>query len=205
MPLLWDVMLSIVSGFIFSSFRPILKNKFKKDVNDFLFFALGLAFNQIVDAGISVWCWEVGLRDWLMLYWISPSVIGDAIYFIYALFPLFFVVSYEINRFLYEKNMNRYLLFGVTTVWFIFTLIVWQDFVMLRNWTVNGVTYPDQYLWNVTSFPAGNAAWFLPMTDGMFFQSFFLIVVFFLISFEAIAIISAAKNFFKPRVEGGAA
>ncbi|HME56365.1 MAG TPA: hypothetical protein VKM55_29470 [Candidatus Lokiarchaeia archaeon] len=206
MPLLWDVMLSIVSGFLFSSFQPMLKyGKFHKNVNDVWFFALGLIFNQIVDAGISVWCWVSGLQDWLMLYWIVPSTIGDAVYFIYALFPLFFVASYELNRVLYRKNMNHYLLFAVTTAWVIFTLIVWPDFVTLRKWTVNGITYPDQYLWNVTSFPPGNAAWFLPMNDGMFFQSFFFIVVFFLISFEAVAIISAVKNFYKPRMEGGAA
>jgi hypothetical protein len=198
-------MLSFVSGFLFSSFQPLLKNRFKKNINDTWFFIFGLAFNQIVDAGISVWCWEVGLKDWLMLYWISPSVIGDAVFFIYALFPLFYVVAYEINRILYKKNMNRYVLFGVTTAWLLFTLIVWQDFVMLRNWTVNGITYPDQYLWNVTSFPAGNAAWFLPMTDGMFFQAFFLIVIFFLISFETVAVISAVKNFFKPALQRGPA
>ena len=205
MPLLWDVMLSVVSGFLFSSFQPLLKNRFKKNISDVWFFVLGLIFNQIVDAGISVWCWEIGLQDWLMLYWIAPSVIGDAVYFIYALFPLFFVVAYEFNRILYRKSMNRYILFVVTTAWVIFTFIVWPDFVSLRNWTFNGVTYPDQYLWNVMSFPAGNAAWFLPMADGMFFQSFFLIVMFLLISFEAIAITSAVKNFFKPVVQGGAA
>lgn len=204
MPLLWDVMLSVVSGFLFSSFQPLLKNKFKKNINDLWFFVLGLIFNQVVDAGISVWCWVVGLQDWLMLYWISPSMIGDAVYFIYALFPLFFVTAYEMNRILYRKNMGRYLLFAVTTAWVIFTLIVWPDFVILRNWTVNGITYPAQYLWAVTSFPPGNAAWFLPTTDGMFFQAFFFIVIFFLISFEAIAILSAVKNFYKPRMDGGA-
>ena len=205
MPLLWDVMLSFVSGFLFSSFQPLLNNRFHKNVNDTWFFVLGLVFNQIVDAGISVWCWVVGLQDWLMLYWISPSIIGDAVYFIYALFPLFFVIAYEINQILYRKKMGRYMLFVVTTAWVGFTFIVWPDFVTLKNWVVNNAVAPPQFLWNVTVYPEGNAAWFLPMNDGMFFQSFFLIVIFFLIAFEAIAVISAVKNFYKPRADGGAA
>nr|MDO8113591.1 hypothetical protein [Candidatus Sigynarchaeota archaeon] len=208
MPLAWDVMLSIVSGFLFSSFQPLLKHGLKKDMKDIYFFVLGLIFNQMVIVAVSVWCWVAVDQNWLMLYWAAPSELGNKVFFIYALFPLFYIVPYELNRILYRKNISRHVLFAVTTAWILFTLIVLPDFVTLfkaNDTVMHGIDYPAQYLWNLTQFPAGNAVWFFPIDYGTFFLLFFYIIVFFMVSFEAIAIIISCKNFFKPKKQGGAA
>jgi hypothetical protein len=207
MPIIWDIGLSIVAGFAFSSLKPMIKNARGKDVNENYFLVLGLLFNQVVIVLVSVFAWVVIDPNWLVLYWMNPADIGTAVHFIYLLFPFFFIGAYELNAMLYKRNLGRYAMLAVASIWVIFTLVIWPDFTTLfkgDDIAVHGIDYPPQALWNVTQFPTGNALWFLPMNIGTFFLFFSFIVIALLIVLEGMAIVIALTNFLskKPHKEG---
>ena len=195
--------MAAVMGFVFSSVSPILKNKFKKTKpNDWLPFLLGLAFTQLVIVGISVWCWDNVDRNWLVLYSFDPNNLGIGAYFLYMLFPLIYIGTYQINKLLHQQRMARSSLFIAATSWLLFTLIIFPDFVTLfkgNDIPMHGIDYPPQVLWNLTQFPAGNAYWFLPFDYGTFFMFFFFIATSIVVGIELLGILLAAKNNFLPR------
>jgi hypothetical protein len=207
MPLIWDIGLSIVAGFAFSSLKPMVKNAKGKDVNDNCFLVFGLIFNQVVIVLVSVWAWVEVDPNWLVLYWMNPAEIGTAVHLIYLLFPFFFIAAYELNAILYKRNMGRYAMLVVASIWVIFTLVVWSDFATVfkgDETAMYGINYPPQALWNVTQFPPGKALWFLPVNIGTFFLFFSVIVITLLIVLEGMAAIIALTNFLskKPYKEG---
>ncbi len=68
-PIVWDIGLSIVAGFAFSSLKPMIKNARGKDVNEKHFFVLGLAFNESVVFLVSVRACAAVDPNWLVRYW----------------------------------------------------------------------------------------------------------------------------------------
>lgn len=203
MPLLWDIWMSSVAGFVFSSLKPLIESKFKRfKLNDMLFFSLGLLFNQLVIVLISVWIYTEIDPNWIMLYWIDPKILGNAIHFIYACFPLFYLVSYKANKRLIKLNRGRFSLLVAATSWIILTVLVSPNFFIVfknNDAPTHGVDYSAQYLWHVTSFPSENLLWIIPIDLGLFFLAFFVIVIFLLVIFELLGLIVAWKDHFKPK------
>ncbi len=201
MPLLWDIYMSVVSGFLFSSLKPILENKNNIKLKESFFYFIGLLFNQLIILLISVWCWVEVDPNWLLLYTINPENVGSAVHLIYGLFPFYYTIPYLINLGLRKVNKARFSFLLVQTSWLIFTIIIFPSFITLfgaDDTILNTQTrdYPAQFIWSLYDYPNKNALWFLPLDFHLFFLMFFVLVLIIMIIFQILAIQIARTNFF---------
>ncbi len=201
MPLAWDIYMSIVSGFLFSSLKPVIENKYNLKLKESYFFFIGLLFNQSIILLISVWCWVEIDPNWLLLYTGNPEFLGSFVHLIYGFFPFYYSMPYMVNLTLHKIKKSRFSFLIVQTSWLLFTLIILPHFVILfaGNDTVlntHANDYPAQFLWWLTDFPNKNALWILPIDLKTFFLTFFILVIIIMTSFQIIAIQIARTNFF---------
>jgi hypothetical protein len=197
MPLLWDIVMSCVTGVLFSSFKPLFKNVFGDDLNEKKIFIIGLLFNQLIIWLISIWCWFNVDPNWLMLYWVDPEAIRPLIHIIYIIFPIFYVGSYILNLKLQNAHKSRYSLIISVNIWLLFTILVFPNFITMfagNETATHGVDYPAQLIWNLATYPDNNVLWILPITFRTYFIFFFLQIVFFILFIELIGISIAKKN-----------
>ena len=198
MPILWDLAMTAVTGFLFSSLNPYLKNKYDIKLPEKVPYVIGLIFTQFIIMGISLWCWVAVDQNWLLLYWVNPATVGNVVQFLYLNFIFIYSGTYWLNLQLHKWKKSRYSLLIASSAWIIFTIVVFPGFVTIfggDDTALLGADYPPQFLWYVTQFPPGNAFWFLPVSYGMFFYLFFIIVIVLLIIYGTIGIKIAQSNF----------
>ena len=201
MPLLWDIYMSVVSGFLFSSLKPILENKYSMISKESYFYFIGLLFNQLIILLISVWCWVEVDPNWLLLYTSNPENLGTVIHLIYGMFPFYYTLPYLVNLGLRKIDKARFSFLLVQTSWLIFTIIIFPGFITLfgaNDIILNTQTrdYPTQFIWALNDYPNKNTLWFLPLDFRLFFIMFFVLVLIIIIFFQILAIQIARTNFF---------
>ena len=199
MPLLWDIVMAMVTGFAASSLKPALHNFLGLNISNKVLFILGLAFTQLVIVTISVWCWIDVDPNWLMLYLADPAILGSTVQFIYAMFPFYYGIAYVVNAKLISAEKGRHAYLVASTAWLgltaYFTFIdPHHGFITLFE---ENPAYGPQLIWYLQSFPSGNALWFFPMNYRVFFTMFFILVMFFLGLHEGLAITFARTDFYK--------
>nr|MDO8113592.1 hypothetical protein [Candidatus Sigynarchaeota archaeon] len=202
--MLWDIIMTVVTGFAMSSLKPALHNFLGMNIGHKILFIIGLIFTELVIVTISVWCWVEVDPAWLMLYWVDPAIFGTSAHFIYLLFPFFYGIAYMTNAKLIDAKKGRYAYLVVALFWLGFTIAVFPDFVTLfkTNETLStvlprAIDYPPQFIWYLSSYPAGDALWFLPMDYRIFFITFFISVVFLLGLHVGLGIAFARTDFYK--------
>ncbi|MHA1791755.1 MAG: hypothetical protein ACTSVI_03860 [Promethearchaeota archaeon] len=191
MPILWDVTMAVTTGFLFASIRPSLRNSLGLDLDEKITFIFGLFFTCFSNLLISIWCWTDVDQNWLLLYWIDPSLIGGAVFMIYASFPVFYFIGYVTELYLIERENGKKGLLISTTFWVFLTILLAPGFFTLfkgDDTPLLGKDYPSQFLWALTNFPDGNALWIFPVNIKIFFILFTIIVIFYLVIFEYFAI-----------------
>lgn len=199
MPLLWDIVMAVVTGFATSSLKPVVYNFLGLNLSNKILFIIGLAFTQLVIVTISVWCWVDVDPDWLMLYLGDPAILGSAVQFIYAMFPFYYGVAYAVNAKLISVNKGRYAYLVGSTTWL--GLTAWFTFFDPNHAFItlfkDNPAYGPQFIWYLQKYPSGNALWFFPVDYQVFFIIFFLAVVFLLGLHEGLAIAFARTDFYK--------
>src|SRR5271157_243065 len=199
MPLLWDIVMAVVTGFSMSSLKPVLHNFLGLNISDKILFIIGLAFTQLVIVTISVWCWVDVDSNWLMLYLADPAILGTSVQFIYAMFPFYYGIAYVLNAKLIAANKGRYSYLFVSTIWL--ALTAWFTIIDPNHAFItlfkDNPTYGPQLIWYLQKYPSGNALWFFPLDYRQFFTTFFILVAVFLGLHESLAFNFARTDFLK--------
>lgn len=197
MPLLWDIMMSCVTGFMFSSLKPLLKNTIDIELHEKALFVIGLVFNQLVILLISVWCWFEVDPNWLMLYWVDPESVRPLVHLIYVIFPVFYIIPYVLNLKLHKIKKSRYSLLISNTAWLIFTIIVFPSFITMfagNDAPYHGVDYTAQLQFNLINYPEKSPLWIFPMSLRSYFIFFFIQITFFMALVEILGISIARRD-----------
>ncbi|MBD3187521.1 hypothetical protein GF325_11870 [Candidatus Bathyarchaeota archaeon] len=205
MPILWDTIMAISTGFFFSSGRKVVHNTLGLDLDDKITYTFGLVFTLFSNMIISIWCWTDVDQNWLMLYWFDPAILGDGVFFIYTAFPLFYSAGYAINMHLIEREHGRYSLLLISVAWLGFTLAVFPRFVTLfrgNDIPLHGIDYPPQFLWDLREHPARNVLWIFGMSYRQFFLMFTVIVVCYLLLFTFSGYKIARHDFYRDAPKG---
>jgi len=189
--------MSGVTGILFSSLKPVFKNVYGDTLNEKKIFLIGLFFNQFIIWLISIWCFFNVDPNWIMLYWVDPESVLWLIYVIYIIFPLFYILPYAINLKLRDAGKSRYMLLIATSLWIIFTISVFPDFVTMfagNDIPMHGEEYPAQVIYDLHSYPDRNILWIIPMSFRTYFIMFFIQVILFMTLVLLIGISIARKN-----------